>query len=186
VRIVTIRLLVGELAKMAVNRGKQFENVIKEGFLKLPDVSIDRLRDPVGGQLGIRNICDFIVYQYPNQFYFECKAVHGNTLNFKSHISDFQWHGLSEKAKIPGVIAGVLVWFIDHNCTFFVSINELNKSLSAGNKSLNINNIFSEPDMSKSQLILIVGKKKRLFFDYNLQGFLLGLKTMMSEWSKYE
>lgn len=171
---------------MAVNRGKQFEQLFRDGFSKLPNVSIDRLRDPVGGQLGIRNICDFIVYQQPNQFYFECKAIHGNTLNFKTHISDYQWQGLTEKAKISGVVAGVVVWFIDHEITFFISINELNKELSKGKKSVNIKDIYDEYDINTTQIIMVTGKKKRLFFDYNFRSFLLNLKVMWSEWSKYE
>ena len=42
------------------NRGKQFEQVIKDAFLKIPDVSIDRLYDPMAGYAGVKNICDFI------------------------------------------------------------------------------------------------------------------------------
>ena len=30
---------------MAKNKGKQFEDVVRKAFEKLPDVSIDRLRD---------------------------------------------------------------------------------------------------------------------------------------------
>lgn len=169
---------------MAINRGKQFEQVIKDGFSKLSDVSIDRLRDPVGGQLGIRNVCDFIVYQEPNQFYFECKAIRGNTLNFKAHISDYQWQGLTEKSKIQGVIAGVIVWYIEHDLTFFVSIDELNSLLASGKKSLNIKDVFENYDVTNTQIIMITGNKKRVFFDYNMKSFLLSLKVMKKEWGE--
>ena len=50
---------------MAQNRGKQFEDVIKQSFEKLEDVSIDRLHDQTTGYVGSSNICDFIVYRYP-------------------------------------------------------------------------------------------------------------------------
>ena len=46
---------------MATNRGKQFEEVIKEAFESIPDVSIDRLHDQTTGYRGSSNICDFIV-----------------------------------------------------------------------------------------------------------------------------
>ena len=46
---------------MAQNRGKQFEDVIKKAFLKVPDVSIDRLHDQTTGFLGSKNICDFVI-----------------------------------------------------------------------------------------------------------------------------
>ena len=43
---------------MSTNRGKQFEEVIRESFLKVDNTSIVRLPDPVQGYLGIRNISD--------------------------------------------------------------------------------------------------------------------------------
>ena len=46
---------------MVVNRGKQFEDVIKQAFLNVPDVSVDRLHDQMSGYFGSKNICDFIV-----------------------------------------------------------------------------------------------------------------------------
>ena len=82
-----------------INRGKQFENVIKESFQKVSNVSIDRLHDQTTGFANSANICDFIVYKEPYEYYIECKSVHGNTLPF-SNISDTQWNGLLEKSKI--------------------------------------------------------------------------------------
>lgn len=43
---------------MAVNLGKKFEDVIRESFEKVPDVSIDRLHDQTTHYLGSSNICD--------------------------------------------------------------------------------------------------------------------------------
>lgn len=43
---------------MAVNRGKKFENVIREAFEKVPNVSVDRLHDQTNGFKGSQNICD--------------------------------------------------------------------------------------------------------------------------------
>lgn len=43
---------------MSVNRGKQFEDVIKTAFEKVPGVSIDRLHDQTTGYAGSSNICD--------------------------------------------------------------------------------------------------------------------------------
>ena len=87
---------------MAVNRGKQFEDAIESAFKKCSDVSIDRFADPAAGYAGVRNICDFIVYSYPFQYYFECKGCYGNTLSIHSNdpkkrygaITNNQWDGL--------------------------------------------------------------------------------------------
>lgn len=43
---------------MAVNRGKDFENVVRTAFEKVPNVSIDRLHDQTTGWKGSTNICD--------------------------------------------------------------------------------------------------------------------------------
>ena len=43
---------------MGGNRGKKFEEVIRESFEKVPNVSIDRLHDQTNGFKGSQNICD--------------------------------------------------------------------------------------------------------------------------------
>ena len=95
---------------MSVNRGKQFESVVRSAFEKVPNVSIDRLHDQTTRFKGSQNICDFIVYKEPYEYYFECKSVHGASLPF-SNITETQWNGLLEKSKIEGVFAGV-IWLL--------------------------------------------------------------------------
>ena len=147
---------------MSVNRGKQFEQVIKEAFEKVSRVSVDRLHDQTTGYKGSSNICDFIVYKYPYQFYIECKTVHGNTLPF-SNITNTQWNGLLEKSKINGVMAGVICWWVDKDVTKFISIDilEYEKSIKEA-KSVR----YDIPCA-----IELTGKKKRVFFDYDMEKF---------------
>lgn len=149
-----------------VNRGKKFENVIKEAFLKVPNVSIDRLHDQTNGFKGSQNICDFIVYKEPYEYYIECKSVHGASLPF-SNITDTQWNGLLQKSQIEGVFAGVICWFIDKGVTLFLPIQILNQLKRTGNKSVRY-------DISEyiGNVLEIKGKKKRVFFDYNMEEFL--------------
>lgn len=149
-----------------VNRGKQFEQHIKEAFLKIPEVSIDRLHDQTTKFKGSQNICDFIVYKKPYEYYIECKSVHGNTLSF-SNITETQWDGLLEKSKLEGVTAGILCWWIDHDQTYFIPIELLQDAKQTMNaKSLNI----LHPHIH-SEWIYIPGKKKRVFFDYDFNDF---------------
>ncbi len=143
---------------MAINRGKQFESVIKKAFEKIPQVSIDRLHDQTTGYKGSFNICDFIVYKEPYEYYIECKTVHGNVLPF-SNITDTQWDGLLEKSKIIGVHAGVLCWWIDKDVTMFIPIEYLDWLKQTGNRSIRYDNAVG---------IVIEGRKKRIFFDYNM------------------
>ena len=151
---------------MTVNRGKQFETQIQKAFEKVPDVSIDRLLDPMAGYAGIRNICDYIVYKEPNEYYIECKSCYRNTLNY-SNITENQWSGLLEKSKIPGVISGVIIWFIDHDKTIFVPIQKLEYDKKRGLKSVNI----THEDTFDTGVIEITGKKKRILFDYDMTSF---------------
>ena len=149
---------------MTVNRGKNFELVIREEFEKVPDVSIDRLHDQTNGWKGSTNICDFIVYKEPYEYYFECKSVHGNTLPF-SNITDTQWNGLLQKSQIEGVFAGVICWWIDKDVTKFIPIESLSWLELIGYKSIryDIDNVYT---------VEITGKKKRVFFEYDMEKFL--------------
>ena len=149
---------------MTKNKGKQFEDVIKSSFEKVPNVSIDRLRDAPRKLKGVDNPADFIVYKKPHQIYVECKSHKGNTFPF-SCIRVEQFNGMYFKSYIYGVKAGAIIWFIDHDITIWVDIDMLT-TWRATHKSINIK------DLDKIEHIKIEGKKKRVYFDYDMQKFL--------------
>ena len=151
---------------MAINRGKKFEQLIKQQFLEIPNVSVDRVHDQTTGYKGSSNICDFVVYKKPTLYYIECKTVHGNILPF-SNITERQWTGLLTKTKIPGVIAGVLCWWVDKGVTRFIPIQVLEYWKQYGHKSLRYDE--STPCECHHKIIDIPGKKKRVFYEYNLR-----------------
>ena len=147
-----------------VNRGKQFEDIIKQCFLKVPNVSVDRLHDQTTGYMGSSNICDFIVYKKPYEWYIECKSVKGASLPFVN-ITDTQWNGLLEKSKIRGVNAGIMCWFIDKDITVWIPMYQLEFLRKEFNKK-SIN--YQELDAAN----VITGIKKRVFFEYDMEEFL--------------
>ena len=147
------------------NYGKKFEDVIKESFLKCPDVSIDRLRDAPRKLKNVDNPSDFIVYKKPHEIYVECKSHKGNTLPF-SCIRQEQIDGMSKKIQIDGVKAGVIIWFIDHDITVWIPIDEVCYHIDNGARSINIK------DIEKLNGIIIQGKKKRVYFEYDMKDFL--------------
>lgn len=157
---------------MGTNRGKQFEDIIKSAFLKVPEVSIDRLHDQTNGYRGSSNICDFIVYKKPYEYYIECKSVHGNTLSISGNdfkhkhgnITNVQWDGLLEKCKIQGVHGGIICWFITKDTTKYFPIEMLQDLYEQGRKSVR----FDEPD---KRAFNIDGVKKRVFFNYDMDSF---------------
>lgn len=156
---------------MGINRGKQFEQQIRQGFenCKYSDIiSIDRLPDPMGGYKGIGNICDFMVFDAPYLYYIECKCCYGKSFPI-SHITQNQWQGLLEKSKIPFVIAGYIIWLIDYDFTFFVYASDLSAYIErTGRKSI------SADDAINGELICypIRGKKRKVLFDYDMAEFL--------------
>ena len=154
-----------------VNRGKDFERQVKSAFEKIEGVSIDRLKDSMSGYMGDNTICDFIVYKKPYEFYIECKAVHGNTLNFKSDIRPNQWEGLTEKSLINGVYSGFMVWFIDHDLTIYIDVAVLANMRASGLKSLNIRDLDYIDTVQSNRLMCIGGKKRRILFDYDMNSF---------------
>ena len=159
---------------MGVNRGKQFEDQVRAGFERVPDTSVLRLIDPQGGQAGVGNICDFVVYHYPHQWFVECKSCYGNTLSIHTNnpknkygaISNTQWEGLLKQSVVTGVIAGVMVWFIDHDETMFIPIQVLKELRDGGAKSVNIRKI------DRALCCMIPGEKRRVLFDYDFTGIL--------------
>ena len=158
-----------------VNRGKQFEEQVRTALENVPDTSVDRLIDPQNGFAGVRNICDFIAYHYPHQFYLECKSCYGNTLSIHTNnpknkygaITNNQWEGLLEKSKTKGVIAGYVIWFIDHDITVFLSAKYLEFIRNEGKKSVNIKDI-------DDSWYIVPGNKKRVLFNYDFSKLLGG------------
>lgn len=147
---------------MSVNRGKQFEDVVKGAFEQVPNTLVLRLHDQTTGYIGSKNICDFIVYRQPYMYCIECKSVHGNTLPF-ANITDTQWRGLQNARGNVGVEAGILCWWIDKDVTAFISISTLARMKSDGKLSIR----YDDP-----KLYIISGKKRRVFFDYEMGVFL--------------
>lgn len=167
----------------AANRGKDFEKCIKDCLSILPDVSFDRLPDPMAGYSGVRNICDFSMFSAPDMFYLECKSHYGNTLNYESDITKNQWDGMYEKSKIKRCVAGICVWFIDHDVTAFVNIIDLHKHKDSGVKSLNITDITGDNSIPH---FLIDGIKKKVMFKYFGEQLLRDLhKQSVQIWGDY-
>lgn len=155
---------------MAVNRGKQFEDIIKNCFEKVPGTVVVRVHDQTTGFYGSKNPCDFLIYRKPLFMALECKTVHGNTLPF-SNITDFQWEHLVKMGSVPGVLAGIICWWVDHDVTLFIPIQKLQEYKETGFKSVRFD-IFDNAGVYQ-----IPGKKKRVFFDYDMEQFLKEVKT---------
>lgn len=123
--------------------GKKAEAKIKE-WLDQPDKGWDfnRIADQMTGFAGSKNICDFDLYIYPEKFYIESKATYEDRFDF-SLITQIQYNGLLKKSRIAHVHSLIVVLFVTHKRAFAISINEIDKLVQAGRKSLNIKKIDS-------------------------------------------
>ena len=121
---------------MAVSKGKKFEECLYKGFMNtFKSGTINRIYDTQGYRKGVKNVCDYIGYNFPNIYYLEAKSLHGNTFSIQKLT---QYDALAEKQGIKGVVAGVVIWFIDHKRVVFVDINKVTELIKLGKKSINI------------------------------------------------
>ena len=67
-----------------------------------------------------------------------------------------------EKANIDGVVPGVLCWWVDKDVTRWIPIDEVAYLKSLGDKSVRYDANVG---------IIIPGRKRRVFFDYDLDAF---------------
>jgi penicillin-binding protein-related factor A (putative recombinase) len=143
---------------MPTNYGKAWEQKIKEDFTKVPNSTIDRIYDSVSGYKSISNISDFIGYVYPNIFYLEAKSCKGNTFPLTKLT---QYEKLISKVGVPGVRAGVLLWFIDHDSVLYIPISTFTKLKEDNKKSVNIKMI----EDGSYNIKVVPSTKKRVFLD---------------------
>lgn len=150
---------------MPISRGKDFEAVVKEAFERVPDTVVYRIPDQQNYKIGSKNPCDFLLYRKPNMYAIECKATNKTSLPF-ANITDFQWEHLLKMSKEKGVVAGILCWYVAFDVTVFIPIQRLQICKEEGLKSIN-----HVKAVSLTDVFVIPGRKKRIFFDYDMQSF---------------
>jgi Holliday junction resolvase len=149
---------------MSNDLGKQFEDKFKSDWKKsFPDGTIIRLYDQMSGYKTVsQNICDFIGYARGTLFLMECKTIKGNTFPF-SNLK--QYEKLLAKKNIKGVKAGVVIWFYEKDTIMFVPIEEAEKMITDGEKSVNCKKVVDNMYEKCYSIIQIPGIKKRVFID---------------------
>ena len=143
-----------------MSNGKKFEQKFKNDWIvSYPFSFIYRLNDQLSGYKAVsKNICDFICFNDGILYLIECKSHNGNTFPLANLT---QFDELKEKVGIPGVRAGVVIWFIEHKKVIYVPISTFIKLKEDGKKSFNIKMLGNEDYFS----LEIPGKVKRLFID---------------------
>lgn len=121
--------------------GKKAEQKIRE-WLDKPEQGycFDRIYDQMTGFYGSKNICDFTLFKSPNMYYIESKATWSDRFDF-SMITDYQYKSLLQKSRIKNVYGVIIILFAAEQRAFILDINEINRLMKSGKKSINIKKI---------------------------------------------
>ena len=150
--------------------GKKFESKFESEYQRcFPGTTIYRLPDQQSGYAGGggSNPCDFFCYPGDCVLMVECKAHKGSSINF-NEIRQYD-KMLDYKGKYK-TFPGVVVWFYEKDTVIWVSIEEMEKMVLDGEKSIGLRMVDEKKPYKKQYNILILPSKKLKTFmetDYN-------------------
>ena len=150
--------------------GKKFESRVAFDFKRcFPNTLIYRLPDQQSGYAGGggSNPCDFFCFTGNELLMVECKAHSGQSIPFSAIR---QYDKMRDYKGLKNVFPGVVVWFYEKDVVIWVSIEEMEKMVSDGEKSIGLRMINEEKPYKKSyNIITLPSKKLRTFLetDYN-------------------
>lgn len=155
---------------MAADFGKKFEIRFSQDWKRcFPDTLIYRLPDQQSGYAGggSSNPCDFLCYPGSCVLMVECKAHKGLSIPFTAIR---QYEKMLDYKGLTKVFPGVAVWFYEKDTVIWVSIEEMEKMVNDGEKSIGLRMIDDKKPYKKSyNIITLPSKKLRTFMetDYN-------------------
>lgn len=122
-----------------INLGKKFEERFKIDWIEsFPMSTVTRLYDVTSGYTNISTISDFICYNYPNQFFIECKTHKGASIPF-TNIT--QYDKMIKEVGKPGVRVGVILWLNEKDKVYYVPTSTITKMKEDGKKSVGIKSV---------------------------------------------
>lgn len=147
--------------------GKKWENKFLATFEKqFPEKLIYRLPDQQSGYAGEggSNPCDFLCYPGNCVLMVECKAVKGASINF-SEIR--QYEKMRDYKGLYKTFIGVLVWFYEKDKIIWVSIEEMEKMVNDGEKSIGLR-MMKANYPKKYRIIEVPAAKLRTFMEADI------------------
>ena len=148
--------------------GKKFESRFAQDWKKcFPNTLIYRLPDQQSGYSGggSSNPCDFICYTGNELLMVECKAHAGSSISFSAIR---QYDKMLDYKGLEQVFPGVVVWFYEKDTVIWVSIEEMEKMVLDGEKSIGLRMIDEKKPYKKQYNILTLPSTKlRTFMETN-------------------
>lgn len=149
--------------------GKRFEARFAQDWQRcFPDTLIYRLHDQMSGYKETsQNPCDFLCFPGEIFLMVECKAHAGASIPFSAIP---QYERLLKYKGLRRVHPGVIVWFYEKDIVIWVSIEEMEKMVIDGEKSIGLRMIDNKKPYKKAyNIITLPSVKLRTFMetDYN-------------------
>ena len=147
--------------------GKKWENKFSATFEKqFPGKLIYRLPDQQSGYAGEggSNPCDFLCYPGNCVLMVECKATKGASISFadiRQYSKMIDYKGLYK------TFIGVLVWFYEKDTIIWVSIEEMEKMVNDGEKSIGLR-MMKDKYPKKYRIIEVPAVKLRTFMEADI------------------
>lgn len=149
--------------------GKKWENKYKSTWEKqFPGTLIYRLPDQQSGYAGggSSNPCDFMCYPGNCLLMIECKAKSGASIPFTDIR---QYNKMLDFKGLYKTFPGVVVWFYEKDIIIWVSIEEMEKMVLDGEKSIGLRMIDEKKPYKKQyNIIKIPAVKLRTFMEADL------------------
>lgn len=159
--------------------GKKFEDRFKIDYQRcFPNTFIYRLPDQQSGYAGggSQNPCDFIGYPGSCVLMVECKATKGSSISF-SKIP--QYERMLDYKGLKDTHPGVVVWFYEKDIVIWVSIEEMEKMVLDGEKSIGLRMLQNKKENEKAyNIITIPSTKLRAFMESDYTYLVKQLEAM--------
>ena len=158
--------------------GKKFESRFEKDYVRcFPGTLCYRLPDQQSGYAGSggSNPCDFMCYPGNCVLMVECKAHKGISIPF-TDIPQYE-RQLSYKG-LHKTFPGVLVWFYEKDTIIWVSIEEMEKMVNDGEKSIGLR-MMKEKYPKKYRIIEVPAVKLRTFMEADLNYLITRLTESM-------
>lgn len=146
--------------------GKKFEERFRKDYqTQFPGTMIYRLPDQQSGYAGGggQNPCDFFCYPGSCVLMVECKAHKGASIPFSAIP---QYERMLDYKGLYKTYPGVVVWFYDKDIVIWVSIEEMEKMVLDGEKSIGLRMLQNKTSDKKAyNIVVIPSQKLRTFME---------------------
>lgn len=146
--------------------GKKFETRFAQDYKKcFPGTLIYRLPDQQSGYAGggSSNPCDFFCFTGNELLMVECKAHKSGSIPFSAIR---QYEKMLDYKGLKNIFTGVVIWFYEKDIVIWVSIEEMEKMVNDGEKSIGLRMTDKEKPYKKSyNIITIPSVKLRTFME---------------------